>query len=545
MSAQPVAPRPPMDVAQPMRTVVLWVPDWPVVAAMTLAQVPAHLPTAIEDGQRIVAVSAPARTAGVRRGMRKRHARELCPGLELCPVDEARDARAFEPVALAAETVLAGVEISRPGLLMAPADGASRFHGSEQALAEALIDAVVDAGHECQVGIADGVLAAVLAARTHETVPPGGSPAYLAPRSLTDVVHVTMTNERVRQVRELIDLWDRLGLRSMADLAGLPPADVSARFGEVGAWAHQLVRGEDLRPPARERIAADVEVGCPLDPPAERVDVAAFAARRLAEALHEELVQRGAGCGRLRITARTMDGAELVRTWRTDGGALGGLTVPRITDRVRWQLEGWLTAKGERSAEADWLDGSGALVHLGLVAEDLVQAGAHQGRLWGADSGARLRATRALERVQGLLGAHAVLAAQVQGGRGVRDQVQLTPWGEVGPAVRDPDAPWPGRLPAPAPAQVLPEPEPVRLLDAQGELVRVNRRILMSADPRSLVLAEGAQELADWAGPWPIAQRWWHEDGERAVYAQVVLADGRALLLVCRGGQWFLEACYD
>ena len=157
------------------RTTVLWVPDWPVVAAATSEEVPPHLPTAVHDGRQLTAVSALARAEGVRRGMRRRQAQGVCPELVLLPADDARDVRLFEPVAAAAETVVAGIEVVRAGMLLLPAGGASRYHGSEDALAEKLIDAVAaGSGHECAVGTADGLLAAVLATRTGAVVPPGG-----------------------------------------------------------------------------------------------------------------------------------------------------------------------------------------------------------------------------------------------------------------------------------------------------------------------------------------------------------------------------------
>ena len=124
------------------RTTVLWVPDWPVVAAATSETVPPHVPTAVHDGRQLTAVSALARAEGVRRGMRRRQAQGVCPELVLLPADDARDVRLFEPVAAAAETVVAGIEVVRAGMLLLPAGGASRYHGSEDALAEKLIDAV-------------------------------------------------------------------------------------------------------------------------------------------------------------------------------------------------------------------------------------------------------------------------------------------------------------------------------------------------------------------------------------------------------------------
>ena len=103
----------PASVSRAVRTAVLWVPDWPVVAAMAAGQAEVHQSVAVHDGRRITAVSALARTQGVRRGMRRRQAQECCPELVLLTVDEGRDARTFEQVAASVETVLAGLEVAR------------------------------------------------------------------------------------------------------------------------------------------------------------------------------------------------------------------------------------------------------------------------------------------------------------------------------------------------------------------------------------------------------------------------------------------------
>ena len=52
--------------------------------------------------------------------------------------DEGRDARAFEPVVQAIETVVAGVEVVRPGVVLLAVRGPARHVGSEEALAELL-----------------------------------------------------------------------------------------------------------------------------------------------------------------------------------------------------------------------------------------------------------------------------------------------------------------------------------------------------------------------------------------------------------------------
>ncbi|WP_449385299.1 DNA polymerase Y family protein [Cellulomonas soli] len=561
------------------RTTVLWVPDWPVVAAATVERTPVHVPAAVHDGRRLTAVSELARAQGVRRGMRRRQAQGVCPELVLLPADDARDVRLFEPVAAAAESVVAGIEVARAGLLLLPASGASRYHGSEEALAELLVAAVGEAtGHECAVGTADGLLAAVLAARTGSVVPVGTSPAFLAPRGVGELVHATVSDDVAGAVTDLVDLWHRLGLRTLGQIAALPRTDVHARFGPLGVWAHTLACGRDERPPARRRPEADLEVSAALDPPVDRVDTATFAGRRLAEQLHDLLVQRGVSCGRLQIAARTDDGEDLVRTWRTDLGGWGGLTPARITDRIRWQLEGWLTgAAVEAARERSRLTGGRdrrrardphdddllevpdpdllgeephpvTLVHLTVTALDVAPAGAEQGRLWGGPSGGDLRAHRALDRVQGIVGLDGVLQATLQGGRDVRDQVHLRPWGEQSAPTRPLDRPWPGRLPDPAPATVPPVPEPVDVLDAGGVPVGVDARCRLTAAPATVRWrphGDPVRAVVGWAGPWLLTQRWWVEGAGPRAHLQVTLDEGQALLLAGTRDGWVCEATYD
>src|SRR5690606_32072794 len=144
---------------------VLWCPDWPVVAAASEAGLPVDEPAAVLVANRVVACSAVARAVGVRRGMRRREAQFRCPELAVFADDPDRDARLFEAVAMAVEDLVVGVEVVRPGVVSVPVAGASRYFGGEHPLLERLVDHVsASAGAECQVGIAEGLFAATLAA---------------------------------------------------------------------------------------------------------------------------------------------------------------------------------------------------------------------------------------------------------------------------------------------------------------------------------------------------------------------------------------------
>jgi protein ImuB len=107
--------------------------------------------------------------------------------------------------------------------------------------------------------------------------------------------------------------------------------------------------------------------------------------------------------------------------------------------------------------------------------------------------------------------------------------------------------PWPGRLPRPAPALVLPQPWGAVVLDADGELVGVSARLELTGEPATLVVENCAPvEIVGWTAPWPVEEHWWAPaEARRRARFQVALADDRALLLVLARGHWAVEAIYD
>jgi protein ImuB len=648
------------------RMVVVWCPDWPVVAAGA----PPDSLTAVVHANRVVACSEAARAEGVRPGLRRREAQGRCPELELLAHDPARDARAFEPVLTAVEQLTPWVEVLQPGACAFPARGAARYHGGEPALAVTVTAAVhaAIAGRGgplvgrggCQVGIADGTFAAGLAARHQAIVPPGGSRAFLAP-------HPVAALDRP----DLADLLVRLGLRTLGDLAALPAADLATRFGPEGARAARLAAGLDEHPKGARRPPPDLRVSAELDPPADRVDIAAFTAKALADELVARLDRLGLACTRLRIEAETDQAETLSRVWRYDPTALlparlpsGPDPVPRsssrpdaggsrprgladpparmaavMAERVRWQLDGWLTGRTGHLP--------GALTHLTLVPDEVVADQGRQLGFWGGESARSQRAARALARIQGLLGPEAVQTAHLQGGRDPATRVTLTPGTETGRAgapgsmgpggapaavagaerspgalpglepgrpgsdggnesgtgriggrragagelptrsgpassappvpLSDPPAssapapsgtsdagrlgrsgpvplgglpgavPWPGQVPAPAPAIVYAEPVPAEVVDATGATVTVDGRGLLGSLPSRVRVWDRAWSIVTaWAGPWLVDERWWDPAAHRRlVRLQATTDQGAAYLLRLSGGRWWVEAIYD
>jgi protein ImuB len=512
-------------VDTPVRTLAVWCPDWPVIAAEIIEGVPAHTPVAVLAANRVIACSESARGEGVRRGLRKREAQSRCPSLTVVVHDPARDARAFEPVVAAVEELAPGVEILRPGVCALAARGPSRYFGGEGVAAERIVEHVAQAcAVESQVGVAEGVFAAGLAARAGQTVPPGETARFLAALSVT-----------VLDRPQLTDLLRRLGIRTLGDFAALPGGDVLARFGSDAAYAHRLAAGRDVTPLAVRRPPPDLDVRETYDEPLDRVDVAAFAARALAERLHERLAAHGLACTRLGIEAVTVHGEELHRTWRHEGL----LTAAAVAERVRWQLAGWLTHTARPT---------GGILRLRLVPDGVIPHAGLQGGLWGDVGVDEERAHRALSRVQGMLGPEAVVTAVLVGGRSPADRVRLVPWGDDRtPDRRQPEPPWPGRLPAPSPATVPAPPLPAAVCAGDGSPVTITARLEVSAAPARVAVDRGTPvEVIGWAGPWPVDERWWAPaEAQRRVRLQVSLVDGRGLLLALAGGVWTVEGVYD
>lgn len=512
-----------------MRTLLVRCPDWSVTAAGMVEGVSPRAPVAVLHANRVVECSPAAAAEGVAPGLRKREAQSRCPRLIVVDHDPGRDTRAFEPVVAAIEQVVAGVEVVRPGACALAVPGPARYFGGEERAAERIVEQIAqECGVEAQAGVADGVFAAELAARAGRIVAPGRTPAFLSGVDVGALARPELTS-RLR----------RLGIRTLGDFAALPAGDVLTRFGFDAALAHRLAGGADDRPLAVRRPPADLAVADEYDDPIDRVDIAAFAARSLAERLHERLAGHGLACTRLGIEAVTAHGQELYRTWRHDGL----LTAAEITDRVRWQLEGWLA--GASTAAGGPARPDSGIRRMRLVPDGVLAVLDLQPGLWGDAGAGSERAHRALHRVQGLLGPGAVLTAVLRGGRSLADQVRLVPVGEERPAGSD--APWPGRLPAPAPATVLTEPLPAAVHDDQGRPVVVSDRLAVSGAPARLAIAGSpSAAVAGWVGPWPVEERWWAPDGSHPTARfQVCLTDGRAFLLALSGNRWAVEAEYD
>ena len=541
-----------------VRTLVVWCPDWPVVAlGYSLDEA-----VAVVYANRVVAASSAAREYGVVRGLRRRVAQARCVELKVRERDPDREARTFEPVLAALDDVTPGVEVTCPGTCAFVTRGPARYFGGEVALAELVLARTGEVVGELlagcpeeapagvvRVGIADGPFAALLAARSADPVrivEPGHSPEFLAPMPIS-----VLGRPELSVGSGLTEVLARLGLGTLGAFAALKAADVLARFGNEGISAHRLAKGLDERSPQGRLPPPDWSVASEIDPPADRIDRVAFCARSLADELHQRLTSEGVECVRIAIEAETEHSESMVRVWRHEGA----LSAAVIADRVRWQLDGWLSGRVGGSAARP----TGGITRVVLAPQEVVAAGGCQLDFWGVENETDRRAARVAVRLQGQLGAEAVRVPVYHGGRHHNEQLRLVPSAEVellGRSVAAADiprsagvdsvAPWPGALPAPSPTRVLSTPCAVELLDADGVVVTVSGRGLLSALPHLLMVNGRSSEVVAWAGPWPVDERWWDDERRcRQARFQLLTDDGLARLVALEAGQWSVVAIWD
>ena len=530
----------------PPRLLVLWAPDWPVLAHARANRIPDDAALALVDRGQVFACSAAARAEGVARGQRIREAQSRCPRLHVLRYDPALDARAFEPVLVGLEQALPGLHPLRPGTVAVRARGPARYYGGEQAAALTVLGTVAELGVErARVGIAAGLFAAERAARwagfdmaaerpAHPArvtiVPNGQTAAFLAPLPVS-----------LLEQPELAGLLPRLGIHTLGEFAALDEQDVVARFGPLGARVHALAGGRDPRPATPRIPPRDVDVQVDFEPALDRVDQVAFGVRAASDDFVLALLAQRLVCTALRVELIGDRGEASERVWLHPRS----FSAAEVVDRVRWQLQGAMQGDAGISGEL-----RSPVTRVRLSPEAVDPVGAHERGLWGTGPDENVHS--GLSRVQGMVGHRGVLTATPSGGRTPAERQTFVPWGDRPPAfdgvaARDPKKPWPGALPPPAPATVYELPRQIAVHDARGRPVVVDERGALSAPPATMISATGARrQLTAWAGPWPLEQRWWDAATARSTNRfQAVDGDGVAWLLVLDTEGWWAEGRYD
>ena len=245
-----------------------------------------------------------ARELGVRRGQPLGSAHRLAPEATFLDPDPAADRatieRALEALGGFSPGVAGAPDPADPafGLLEVQIDGLERLWGPEPVLVERIVGALsgILPGAP-RIGIAGTRFAATTAAGAAEApghpwiVEPGGEAAFLGP--LPAALLTPDPDVRAR--------FSRFGLRRIDAVAALPRSALIARFGAEGERVHARANGQEIVAFRPHRAAERLVLGLGLEPPIEDLEPLRFVLHRLAGALGDQLLARGAAAGRVEL----------------------------------------------------------------------------------------------------------------------------------------------------------------------------------------------------------------------------------------------------
>jgi protein ImuB len=246
-------------VYMPRFELVVAAGDRAKVVRQTLAGRALAVAPQVGSEQRLGEVSGAAEARGVAMGMALGEALARCPDLVLVPGDPVRVAEVWEASLCALEAIGAAVEPARPGLAYFEADGLSGLHGTQEgtlAVARRVLS------HPVRVGVGPTRFCALACAQAASSqrafvLEAGEARRWLAGRP------IGLLGFR-EETAVLVVALERLGVRTLGELARLGRAQLTDRFGLAGGLAHGLACGEDGPLRARrveERLEESMGVG--------------------------------------------------------------------------------------------------------------------------------------------------------------------------------------------------------------------------------------------------------------------------------------------
>ncbi len=401
------------------------------------------------------------------------------------------------------------VEETGPGLIYLDAAGLEGLFGGERQLGERLRRAAAERGLRAQVGIAGSRLGALAAARLGSgmtIVPPSEDAAHLAPAPLT---FLDLSEEMAARL-------DRWGIRTLGELAALPPAALFERLGSEGPRLQRLARGEDLRPLIPWAPAPPFEESAQCEWGLDTLEPLAALVADLAERICSRLLRRGLAADGFEWACRladrtTHEGSLALAAPMSEAAAIAALLRVALESRPPRGVVEAVTLKAHPQRVAAAQD---SLTHRSRPSPRLV--------------------TAAMTRLAALVGARQLgVPALLDSHR--PDAVRLGPFhsdlplppgegegrGEGGR--KNPATLALRRLRPPCPAHVT----------------------LTSGRPVHLRSASLSGQIVTGAGPWRASGEWWTGSPWACDEWDVELADGTVCRLVHDGSAWFLDGIYD
>jgi len=197
--------------------------------------------------------------------------------------------------------------------------GLDRLLGGAQTIGEELRREAARRGVRVHIAVAGTRTAALVLAVARPgltVVTPGAEPDALAPLAMGILEKIHGDHDVERRARGgrrdtsvqkensaifAIAAFNRWGLRTLGEVAALPPADLSSRLGRAGLMWQALARGDDVRPLVPDAAEERFESSMDLEWPIEGLEPLSFVLTRLLEPLSIRLERRDRGVAVLHV----------------------------------------------------------------------------------------------------------------------------------------------------------------------------------------------------------------------------------------------------
>jgi protein ImuB len=251
----------------------------------------------------VTAVNEAAEAMGIAPGLGLADARALHPALAVAAADPAGDAAALARLAFWCGRYSPWTAPQAPDGVWLDVTGSAHLQGGEASLVAELVERMARQGIAGRAVIADTAGAAWAMARAGSApvvvVPEGGMRAALTPLPVL----------ALRLAPALVGELERLGLRRIGDLLGLPRAALARRFGETVTLRLDQALGTVAEPLSPLPPAPARWTRCRFAEPIGTAEAIAAATRLLMEALCRRLAEEGLGLRRLRLGLYRVDGS--------------------------------------------------------------------------------------------------------------------------------------------------------------------------------------------------------------------------------------------
>jgi protein ImuB len=256
------------------------------------------------------------------------------------PDAAATAARSTPSLTALAEEFSPRYQSHRPDLVVVDIRGLERLLGHPQRIGEEIRRSAMRHGRRVQVGIATTRTTALVLALSRPgltVVPPGKEAEAIAPLAIGILDRLfeapsadASTRDRQSGMADAADspvpVFKQWGLRTLGELASLPPGELSARLGRRGLVWQLIARGQDVGPlvptVAGERFESSIELEWPI----EGLEPLSFVLTRLLEPLSTRLERRDRGAAAIHVTLGLLPIADVQHRLPVERGQPGDRT---------------------------------------------------------------------------------------------------------------------------------------------------------------------------------------------------------------------------